>query len=67
MTEGDIQEGFRELQERIDRLEQYTGLASWQPTPGFDVLVFHRVLVGYLMRAFLPTCRACSSASFSTR
>jgi hypothetical protein len=41
------------LRQRIDRLEQLTGVAHWQIAPGFDPVKFQRIFVGYIAWLFL--------------
>jgi hypothetical protein len=54
MTDDELTGHFHGLQQRLDRLERFLGIAEWQPTPGFDPAKFQRILLGYLGRIFLP-------------
>lgn len=48
MTSEDWRQGFRELHERVERVEKLLGIDNWRPTPGFDPQKFQRILLSYL-------------------
>jgi len=36
------------VEQRLDRLERWTGAAEWKPTDGFDPIRFHQILSSYI-------------------
>jgi hypothetical protein len=52
MSGEEVQGQLQELRERLERIEQYLGMAGWRPRPDFDPQKFHRILLGYLAWLF---------------
>lgn len=44
MVENSSDDKLRELEERLERLEQWSGIKHYQPTPGFDPVLFQQAL-----------------------
>lgn len=53
MTDDEVRDQFDNLNQRLDRLERFFGVADWQPTPGFDPARFQRILLSYFIPLYL--------------
>jgi hypothetical protein len=54
MTDDELREHFKAVQQRLERLEKFLGIADLPVMPGFDPATFQRILLGYLGRILLP-------------